>query len=229
MRAIVLCLLLANVLYMAWHHWIRLPDVPVPQAASARLPSLTVAAERPVRPAPPSTEPKAPPRRCHSLGPFPNPAAARVLADQLSSSGIESVLRSRDAEVSGGWWVYLGPERTREAARETTDRLAAAGLDEYYIVPSGDMRNAISLGVFRERGRAEYQAAEAQRLGFDPSLIERTVTESAFWLDFEAQAVPLGRDDLETGEGPTLRLDERPCPPPGQQSDDEENQWARFR
>lgn len=229
MRAIVLCLLLANVFYMAWHHWIRLPDVPVPQAASARLPSLTVAAERAAQPPPPLAEPEAPPRRCYSLGPFPDPAAARVLADQLSSSGIETVLRNRDFEVSGGWWVYLGPERTREAARETTDRLAAAGLNEYYIVPSGDMRNAISLGVFRERGRAEYQAAEARRLGFDPSLIERTVTESAFWLDFEAPAAPLEPRDLETGEGRTLRLDERACPPPGQQPDDEEDQWARFR
>ena len=34
MRAIVFCLLLANVFYMAWHHWIRLPEVPVPEASA---------------------------------------------------------------------------------------------------------------------------------------------------------------------------------------------------
>ena len=229
MRAIVFSLLLANVFYMAWHHWIRLPEVPVPQAASARLPSLTVAAERPSQSLPPPAEPEAPPRRCHSLGPFPDPAAARVLADRLSSSGVETVLRNRDTEVSGGWWVYLGPERSRQAAQALTPRLAAGGLDEYYIVPSGDMRNAISLGVFRERGRAEYQAAEARRLGFEPSVRERLVTETAFWLDFEAEAVPLDPGDLEDGGGRTLRVEDRPCPPPGPQPDDEENQWARFR
>ncbi len=229
MRAIVLCLLLANVFYMAWHHWIRLPEVPVPLADPGRLPSLTVAAERPPQPAPGPARPEAPPRRCHSVGPFPNPAAARVLADQLSSSGVQAVLRNRDTEVSGGWWVYLGPEGSRQAARDVTARLSAAGLEEYYIVPSGDMRNAISLGVFRERGRAEYQAAEARRLGFEPTLRERMVTESAFWLDFEAETVPLGPGELQTEAGGTLRVLDRPCPPPGRQPEDEENQWARFR
>jgi hypothetical protein len=238
MRPLVFGLLLANLFYLAWHHWVRLPDIPAQRAASARLPSLSVASERavsdnvaPGRPAPGRAEPvePPPPRSCRSLGPFPDPAAARVLADRLSSDGIETVLRSRDTEVSGGWWVYLGPEGSRQAARALTGRLASAGIDDFYIVPSGDLRNAVSLGLFREQGRAEYQAAEARRLGFEPTVRERMLTESAFWLDFKAQSVPLGPDDLQSADGQLLRVEDRECPPAPQTPASGGSAWSGYR
>ncbi len=233
MRPLVLGLLLANLFYLAWHHWVRLPDVPVQRPSSGRLPSLSVASESVAsrQSAPRRAEPvEAPPLpSCRSLGPFPDPAAARVLADRLSSFGIETALRNRDTEVSGGWWVYLGPEASRQEARALTGRLASAGIEDFYIVPSGELRNAISLGVFRERARAEYQAAEARRLGFEPAVRGRTLTESAFWLDFEADSVPLGPDDLQTDDGRFLRVEDRACPSAVQTPGRGGSAWSGYR
>jgi hypothetical protein len=202
MRKLVLALLLANLLYLAWNQWIRVPDSRPVMSQSRDVPTLHTPAERPPerrRPPPPEPSPPAPRPACYSLGPFPDPAAARVFADELAAADIDYRLQARETTVSGGWWVYLGPLDSRQAAQDLTVRLADAGITDFYIVPGGEFRNAISLGVFRESDRAQGQAARARNLGLTPVVRERQLTESAFWLDFEALELPGGLEDLAAG------------------------------
>ena len=67
----------------------------------------------------------------------------------------------------------------------------------------------------------------------EPDLVEQFVADGtmpavAAFLS-EAETVPLGPGELQTGGGGALQVLDRPCPPPGRQPEDEENQWARFR
>lgn len=241
MRKLVLALLLANLLYLAWNQWIRVPDTRPVKTQSRDVPTLHTAAERPPerqRPPAPPPRPPEPQPACYSLGPFPDPAAARVFADELAAADIDYRLQARETLVSGGWWVYLGPLGSRQAAQDLTARLADSGITDFYIVPGGEFRHAISLGVFSNRDRARDQAERARNLDLTPVVRERTLTESAFWLDFETLELPEGLGGLavrdpaedEPADPGQPGLESRACPADDQKAGGGQGDaWFRSR
>jgi cell division septation protein DedD len=124
---------------------------------------------------------------CVSVGPFRDLADATAAGAQLAERGLAPRQRSGEGVVWQGFWVYLPAHPDREAAQASLDRLKASGVSEAYIVPTGDDRNAIALGLLSERGRAERLAGQVGKLGFKPQIAERNRTDTVYWVDVEVE------------------------------------------
>lgn len=207
MRVLLMLLLLANLGFFAWQHWYgeqaAVPLAagrPVGADASPRIvlvgetDSETLAAA-PATEAPPPVEPlqeespaPTPSMICATLGPFEERDIAGLARERLDEVGFRSVLRESGGQIRSGFWVYLPPFPSREAAEAIEDELRAKGVHDLFIVNgAGDrseQQNAISLGLFSTPERADQRAAEIGRLGYSPRVAERFRDATVYWVDF---------------------------------------------
>jgi len=86
---------------------------------------------------------------CLEWGAFAGGDAARA-EQALEPLGLGAKLTQRKKEDVSGFWVYIPPLASRQAATQKTGELKRLGVEEYYVVPDDPKwRNAISLGVFK--------------------------------------------------------------------------------
>ncbi len=218
MRNIVLGLLLANLLLLAWYAWIVPPDVEFPAADDSRTEPELVLVERENRPAGQADSVAdrqislAPGGQCVRLGPFAEEQAADTVRRQLVERDLDVTRSSQDGEIWLGHWVQLLNLGTREKALKAVERLSGAGLVDAYIVQSSPTYN-ISLGVFRNRELADNVSGLAAGLGLNPVMTDRFRSGTEYWLTVELQGVPalaLGDIQLETSQ--ILRTEVVACP-----------------
>lgn len=207
MKALLMLLLLLNFGFFAWQHWygeesadpfsagrpvgndtaprIVLVDEAEPEALAAAGGQPSVQAPPEERPTPPSREGASPPvMTCATLGPFEERDIAEMVQRRLGEAGFRSALRESGGQIRSGFWVYLPPFPSRDAAEATEDELRAKGVHDLFIVSGSDQQNAISLGLFSTPERADQRAAEIGRLGFSPRVAERFRDATVYWVDF---------------------------------------------
>ncbi len=123
------------------------------------------------------------PRTCVSMGPFSAEQPVEALLIWLQGKGGEAASRWTEQETVSRYWVYLPPLETVEQARVVLRRLKDDGLQDYIRVMRGPMRNAISLGLFKQRDSADRRLAELRGKGYAPKLDIRYKKERVRWLD----------------------------------------------
>lgn len=125
---------------------------------------------------------------CMRLGPFPSAPAQQSALAALSPH----VARVRSSEAPlkrpRGYLVYLPPAADHATALAETTALAAKGVHEYFVVGTGDLQNAVSLGVYDSAENADHRAAQLEKLGFAAKVRERVDTTPAFWADYAVAA-----------------------------------------
>lgn len=200
-RALLVLLIVINLGVAAW--WAtRAPQAPSPAAEQpAGVPRLQLLSEVPRRPAPRPAAPAttasplidassvaaatattAVATECFSFGPYPNPAALRRAHARLQ----EQAVRAQVREVAGaasGWRVFLPPLPSREEAQKTVERMAAAGLDDLFVIPNGSEANGIALGRYRQEDAAKRRQAALQKAGFTVQLAPLGETTTQGWID----------------------------------------------
>jgi len=223
-RALVLLLLLANLLFAAWVHWVA------PSRASAA-----------GRPTPSATDPGAirllreaqvpaaaaegagdaalnladAALACVSVGPYPERPVAEQAEARLVRLGFAVRLRESREAVRVGDWVRVEELATPEDAANALAQLKAAGIADAYVLTEETPGTVISLGVFTEPERAEQARTIAKMAGFEPRTVERTREADVSWLDIDRQA-SAGLPSLEqlgadsAGQLPGIGL--RRCP-----------------
>lgn len=160
------------------------PDLAIVSAASgpADATSNTAAPSEPatVAPSPAST---AASYRCMALGPFASLQALRSARGTLASQTARSRSRQEQSQQSRGWWVYLPARASRSAALGQAQRLADAGIKDYFVVSSGDQPNTISLGLFKDPANARKRRDQVVAAGFSAQMSERVESVPEYWLD----------------------------------------------
>ena len=177
MRTVFFLLLLANLGFFAWVYFGagRASDEPQlveqqlnPQAI--RLLSAeqvaVLAAERAKQTAalakPP---PKAAVAACLELGAF-NPGDVARVQQALEPLALGSRLSQRRAEEIASYWVFMPPQRNRQAANQKAAELRKLGIEDFFIVQEDPkFRFAISLGVFKTEEAARARLAELRTKG----------------------------------------------------------------
>lgn len=150
---------------------------------------------------------------CYTAGPFMQPAEAAQFAAQLAARGLRADTRVSDKKEEAGYWVYLPPYPSAEAARAVTAELAAKGEKEYFILRPGDAQaNAISLGVFRDRKLAERRHEKLRAMGYPAELSIRYRDSPVSWVDFAVGAGELAPERLALPAGAQRHA--RTCDPP---------------
>ena len=224
-RAFVLLLLLANLLFAAWTVWVAPSRTVVPGHVT---PGATAdGAIRLLREAP--AEPAAAADdaaldlddaalACVSAGPFLERPEADQAEARLRGLGFAVRLREARETVRVGDWVRIEELATPEDAANALAQLQAAGATDAAVLGADEgAGNVVSLGVFTEPRRAAEAATIARMAGFEPRTVERTREADVFWLDIDRQAsggLPaleqLGADDPAR----VPRVELRRCPIP---------------
>ena len=120
---------------------------------------------------------------CYRVGPLDPGEDMEAMQQWLEARGADVVLRERERREVSSYWVYLPPSPTRAVALERADALRQDGVEDIYVIPGGDMGNAISLGVYSRRNSLERRLAGLREKGYDPFVDPRYHTKTASWLD----------------------------------------------
>ncbi|MDH5181331.1 MAG: SPOR domain-containing protein [Gammaproteobacteria bacterium] len=122
---------------------------------------------------------------CYSLGPFEQKESAEKAIEAFRAEKIPTRQRvDRDA-IRSGYWVYLPPAESRQQANHSLARLKQAKARDYFLVATGQMKNAISLGVFSKAKLAKARMEELNDQGFNARVEKVTLPKRMYWLDWE--------------------------------------------
>ncbi|MEM7292656.1 MAG: hypothetical protein AAF420_04545 [Pseudomonadota bacterium] len=206
MKVTFLFLLLANGLLFLWHSYFVAPQENLPAAVPSNAPALVLleetgtAVEVPEVPevAAPTVEEQAEnsefldnsvpfvsvARRCFTVGPFIEDDALVKVQQVLAEREVSFNVRTLTEPELFGYNVILPPFSSREDAEKMVEILVDKGITDYYIMPDEDIKNAISLGLFREHRFAIRHMAFLEKKGLSPTLHARYFDRSRHWLDY---------------------------------------------
>jgi len=122
---------------------------------------------------------------CVRLGPFESRAEMDSLQVEVKDRFELVQIRETKSIADKGYWVFMPPFPTRAAAESATKKMTEAGASEFYIVPDGQSRNAVSLGIYVDREWAEKRRGELNGMVQGHNIVVQLLTEivSQYWLD----------------------------------------------
>ena len=191
MRGIVLALLVINIAVAAYFQFFApavLAEAPQKYVAPVgnykrlailseqELLALSDAAESDLLP----QEPALPPV-CTLVGPFPRLLDAENLFERLEALDVLSEIKNVTVSGDAGYWLHLSPQISRKEALSLLRELQQKNVDSY-IIPSGNLENGISLGVFSNQDRANSMQESIRQLGYDPKIAEVNRDQQEVWL-----------------------------------------------
>jgi len=178
MRLLFLFLLLVNGFIYLWYSFNQQPLNAAPVKINTSAPRLVLLSELP-----PDTltkvvvideetkagneKPESSPRKsCFTLGPFMNNEDVTDATQKLMLSGRPFEKRVSEKKEQIGYWVYLPPFETREAAVQKAEEFKLLGDKQFYVIKAPtEYLNAISLGVFSGKENAKRRYRKMKNLG----------------------------------------------------------------
>jgi len=226
LKNICLGLLLVNLLVLAWSRWV-VPDVPQGNLISPQREHGLLLMSR-------SNDngesddglavqgggDQAAEIRCIRVGPFAEGDVADSVGRQLSRRGFRVGRSSQEGEIWIGHWVQLENLDSIESAQAALTRLIDGGLPDAYVVQT-EPTARISLGVFRNRERAENVAGIARKMNFVPVMTDRFRPGTEHWLRVDLntdEELQLSDIQLETSQ--ILRTENIRCGAPVSAAED---------
>lgn len=120
---------------------------------------------------------------CITLGPFVDTEKIDTLDNWLKKQNIQS--KKRVQEEDGYFWIYLASNKWGNDAKLIARNLQSQGIKDYQIIDKGDLKNAISLGVFSNQLMINKRLAEIRKIGYQPILVPYYKKESLTWIDIK--------------------------------------------
>jgi len=146
--------------------------------------SAAVPAEQPVQV--PVAKPKD--DLCYTLGPFREMKTLRLVTRKIKDYVVDASFRSREEQEQTMFRVLLKPVASKKEAKALTRELASKNIKDYFIITEGPSENAISLGYFSSKSRAQRHADRVRKLGFDVVAEPVFSTYTIYWLDYRIKA-----------------------------------------
>ncbi len=108
---------------------------------------------------------------------------------ELGADAFQTGSESVSVTANVKYWVMLPPYPSLAKATETAAALQAVKIKDFFVVRNGEYENAVSLGVFSTRERAEWRKAQIAELkgGQWKAKIEEMGSASEgeyFWISF---------------------------------------------
>jgi len=122
---------------------------------------------------------------CFSVGPLSSAEDVERVGDWLASLGGVSDLRESERREVSRFWVFLRPFASRAEALEQVEAMELNSIEDIYVIPRGDMANAISLGLYSRESSLERRLAELKSKGFEPEVAPRYESRKASWYDVQ--------------------------------------------
>jgi hypothetical protein len=155
-------------------------------------------------------------RICRRVGGIEERTLLDKLLAELKVLGVTRLLQGSEQGQKSNYWVMLPPYSNRDKATEAAEILKDKKVKDFFIVRSGDYENAVSLGVFstRERAQRRYDQIAALNARLRRPRIESIeLPAKRYWLSFElsdsarmSELEPLLQKH-EVGQGEEIRCE----------------------
>ncbi|MEW7988601.1 MAG: hypothetical protein AB2794_19940 [Candidatus Thiodiazotropha endolucinida] len=122
---------------------------------------------------------------CRTIGYLESRSDAEIISVSLRALGLKPELQSETSNEQAGVWVLIPPQATRREAIEISNRLERDGVSDLWRFTSGELVHAISLGLFRNKERAEARKNEIIDLGYEAIIKPRYRQKTKYWLYFQ--------------------------------------------
>lgn len=195
------------------------PLLPVePKPAQEKPPEMALKQE-PVAPAaeePAPRQPKSAETVCFTIGPFSQAAQASRAAEAISALGADVNRRQEAHRTPKGYWVYLPSSVSYRSAKRKVKEMQKKGLKDLFIMGKGSHKNAISLGLFRNKSAAEKRFQKVKAMGLKAVMEAQYHVTKQAWLDIslpgdQTTTVANVAEMVETF--PKVSLTQRKCDP----------------
>lgn len=198
-RVLVIVLLLANVGLFAWYYNRHVDHITrtamTTEPLPANTPTLVMINELDELPAlkePAPADPDLAPfsevhdhvtaaDRCIEVGPYTDTEARDQLRNWLRDYIAVLTIRAESVRQRRFFWVYLEPTND-ETAQQEFDQLKEKGVEDLMLIRRGDLKNAISLGLFRSQDSVNRRLAELSKKGYQPVVVPRFETTDHYWV-----------------------------------------------
>lgn len=130
---------------------------------------------------------------CYALGPFDGLPQAKNISEKLQDLGAYTTERSVTSESPIGYWVYLPSYDSWKIAKEKVLKLEEKGFKDMFIVGRGAMKNAVSLGLFKNEDGAKDRVAQLKKIGEKPKIQTQFKQQDLYWIDIDVEP---GKDQV---------------------------------
>ena len=130
---------------------------------------------------------------CYALGPFDGLPQAKNISEKLQNLGAFTSERSSTTESPMGFWVYLESSKSWKDAKEKVIALEKEGVKDMFIVGRGAMKNAVSLGLYKNEEGAEDRIKQIKKLGEKPKIQTQYKQVDQYWIDIDVES---GQDQV---------------------------------
>ena len=152
---------------------------------------------------------------CGTLGAFEKRSQAELVSVRLLAVGAKTDITAETANNQAGYWVLIPSQENRAAAVTIAKRLEEAGVTDLWRFTSGELAHAISLGLFRDRERAQARSDKINEMGFVSEVRPRYREQTRYWLNYRYQRGSGLQDsywqELQV-KLPELERNEKACP-----------------
>lgn len=115
--------------------------------------------------------------QCWGRGPYSEVRPAQ----ELAAENERFLVKVEKLETDVEYWVHLGPFENVAAASAKHRELQDKDIDSF-VIRSGPLKNAVSLGLFREEERAELQAKRVRAKGYPGEIRRLADTRLRYWV-----------------------------------------------
>lgn len=133
---------------------------------------------------------------CFTLGPFKEEGVVRQIRESMAEEVEGIKVRTLEESEKHRYWVYIPALPSRKLAKEVARKLKRSKLNDFYVVLSGETKNSVSLGHFRELDHANRRAKKVRDLGFAASIEVIYKKYNIHWIDYRASKVDLESESL---------------------------------
>jgi len=109
-----------------------------------------------------------------------------VFAERLRAIDIVSSVEPIELNAGSSYWVHLQPEESAAAAYRRLAELQSLKV-ESYVIGSGDLKNAVALGVFTQQKHAEETQSDLSKQGVDAVITTKPRTEVEIWVSIQPE------------------------------------------
>lgn len=136
---------------------------------------------------------------CITYGPLPEQSLATGLNDWFRSRNAGTRIRRSEQEEGGLLWIYLAPAETRAEAMAMLDELKDQGIRDYRLIRRGNLKNAVSLGLFSSQSSVNQRLAELTGKGYKPVVVPYTDVSRIYWVDVEMNKAAEAMEEVING------------------------------
>ncbi|MBS1218855.1 MAG: Sporulation domain protein [Proteobacteria bacterium] len=221
MRTLLLLLLLVNLGFFAYHHYLGETDeaaaqIALLQISPEKIVSLAAETSSSVAPAAVPASPPVP-AACVEWGAFAGADVARADAAIAALALPAGVTQRRVTDVDG-YWVHMAPLKTKGEVDRKVGELKALGVEEFFVVQDpGPWRNAVSLGLFKNEAAAQTELDRLRQRGVRSAMVtrrEKLLKQVAFFVR-EPDAATIARLAELQRDFPTAEIKAGSCPVAG--------------